>query len=729
MLYFKKERTCFRGGRREERKSVVDVLLAGNTEYITEAFLERFFADSQIVIAGETGFNTNHRKDRIVLKGNGKLARLEEALSFYSFERIVYFSHFLTKWENREGEMEILELLLNYCRENRGAKLVYVTAEERRKGRMDLLSRSAACFCTDYAEQERVSVKLIRVPALYSEAWLGEDLFQMFEAAFEKRTWNIAGRPESRLCFLSLEDLGELLRRVFDSWQEGVEVYQVPHDLDVSLEALTEAMKRLEPESEQKLTAPEAEDSGKGWFKEVEETSSLRKDFGWFPRYGILEELPELYRHFCLRRNKKIPFYRKAVRYFRRQPGLLKIAELVTAALLSEVTVRYTQNQAQFSMIDVRLLFVVMISTMYDMKLGVAAAFLASLSYGAAQIRDGINWLTLFYEPNNWVPFLAYLATAAVCGYIQMTNQDKIRFTKEENELLRDKLSFVQSLYLDAVQDKKEMRHQILSSRDSFGKIYNVIKQLDSVRPQKIFLRSIHVLEELMENHSVAIYSLGKNKSFARLEAASKDIRQKLSASFPVERIQEAVEQTEKGELWVNRSLKDGYPMYMAGIRDNGSLVLLLAVYQVEESQMSLYFQNLMKVLCGLIETTLVRAFRYQNAVWREQHMGDSIFLKERYFYEKLELFHSMYEDQINTYTLMHIGRGEMSLEEASSRLIRQTRENDVLGLDANQEIYMILNQTSPQQAVSAINRLKTAGFTCRIIDKAENPVWKEEIL
>lgn len=167
--------------------------------------------------------------------------------------------------------------------------------------------------------------------------------------------------------------------------------------------------------------------------------------------------------------------------------------------------------------------------------------------------------------------------------------------------------------------------------------------------------------------------------------------------------------------------------MYMAGIRDNGELVLLLMVYKAEDSQMTLYFQNLMKILSGLIETSLVRALRYQNAVWEEEHVGDSIFLKEEYFYKKLELFHRMYEDQVNSYTLMCLDRGSMSLEEANSRLMRQTRENDVLGLDTDQKIYMILNQTSPKQAGPAISRLETAGFSCRIIDKTKNPAWKEE--
>lgn len=711
----------------KEWRSIVDVLLAGNTEYITEAFLEQVFSGCQVIIAGETAFNTNQRKNRIVLKGTGKMERLEKALRFYSFERIVYFSHFLTRWENRGGEMEILELLLNHCRENSDARLIYVTAEECGRGRMDLLAGSASCFCVDYAEVEAVSVKLIRVPALYSEAWLGEALFQMFEAACEKRVWHIDAVPENKLCFLSFEDLGELIYRVFDSWQAGIEVYEVPHDLEISLEELVGAMKQLEPMIEYSYLEPEEKQTEEVWRRELPPTASLREEYGWFPRYGIIEELPELYHRFCLRRSRKIPFYQKTVQYFRSQPWLLKTAELIAAALASEFLCRYTQSQAQFSMLDVRLLFVVLISTMYDMKFGMAAAFLASVSYGAERIREGTNALTLFYEPGNWIPFLAYLATAAVCSYVQMTSRDRIRFEKEENKLLRDKLSFIQELYLSAVRDKKKLRRQILGSRDSFGKIYNVIRQLDSARPQKIFLRSIHVLEELLENHSIAIYSLGRNKDFARLEAASKDIRHELSASVSMKKHQDAVEAAERGELWVNRALEEGCPMYMTGIRDNGELVLLLTVYKAEDSQMNLYFQNLMKILSGLIETSLVRALRYQNAVWEEEHVGGSIFLKEEYFYKKLEMFHRMYEDQVNSYTLMCLDRGSMSLEEASSRLMRQTRENDVLGLDTDQKIYMILNQTSPKQAGPAISRLEAAGFSCRIIDKTKNPAWKEE--
>lgn len=703
----------------------MDVLLAGNTEYLTEDFLDETFGNSQIVIVGKNTMKTNHNQKRVVLNGKNQAEHLKEALRFYMFEKIIYFSYFLTQGEHREGELEVLELLLDHCRRERDAHFVYVTAET--DGRISLLSGAAARFCLEYAKTESLGVKIIQVPALYSDVWLGELLYQVFDAALKKEPWKTSMTPERRICFLSIGELGELIYRIFDSWKEGHEVYQVPRDLQVQLSELIDGMKILEPEFSVVYEENSEKNAAEIWNVSVEVTAVLREDYGWFPRYGILEEIPRLYEEYSKRRKRKKPLYQKMVSYFRSQPVVFKILELIAAAVMSEWMLWYTSGEAQLSMLDIRLLFVVVISTMYDMKFGMAAAFLASVFYGIEQIQEGINGLTLFYEPGNWIPFLAYFSVAAVCSYVQMNNRDRIHFVQEENALLRDKLTFVQGLYLNTVKDKKELRRQILGSRDSFGKIYDVIRKLDSTRPQKIFMRSIHVLEELMENNTVAIYSLSKNKSFARLEAASKDILRTLSPSCSVEQFPEAVKAAEKGELWVNRLLKEGYPMYMAGIRDNGELVLLLAVYKVEDSQKSLYFQNLMKILCGLIETTLLRAFRYQNAVWREQHIADSIFLKEKYFYEKLSLFHRMYEDQINTYTLMYVDRGTMSLERAGEILMKMTRENDVIGLGAGEKIYMILNQTGPDQAGPAIQRLEMAGFVCRIIEHMDEERGKGE--
>ena len=65
----------------------------------------------------------------------------------------------------------------------------------------------------------------------------------------------------------------------------------------------------------------------------------------------------------------------------------------------------------------------------------------------------------------------------------------------------------------------------------------------------------------------------------------------------------------------MNRELRPGLPMYAAGVRQNGTLVVLIGLRTATEEQMTLYYQNLFRILCGLVETALVRAFEYENAV------------------------------------------------------------------------------------------------------------------
>ena len=56
----------------------------------------------------------------------------------------------------------------------------------------------------------------------------------------------------------------------------------------------------------------------------------------------------------------------------------------------------------------------------------------------------------------------------------------------------------------------------------------------------------------------------------------------------------------ENNGIWVNRELKSRYPMYMAGIRKEERLVLLICIYQASYEQMSLYYENLVKIYADL---------------------------------------------------------------------------------------------------------------------------------
>ena len=109
---------------------------------------------------------------------------------------------------------------------------------------------------------------------------------------------------------------------------------------------------------------------------------------------------------------------------------------------------------------------------------------------------------------------------------------------------------------------------------------------------------------------------------------------------------EDAVETLEKGEVWRNRELLAGYPAYIAGIKRNGELVMLVFIQDAASSQMTLYYLNLIKILCGLVEVSLLRALEYQEAVRDREYLEGTHILKTEYFMERLKLFHSIKEQK-----------------------------------------------------------------------------------
>src|SRR5699024_8241959 len=120
----------------------------------------------------------------------------------------------------------------------------------------------------------------------------------------------------------------------------------------------------------------------------------------------------------------------------------------------------------------------------------------------------GMEWTVLFYNVENWIPFTTYLMAGSVTGYVKNKKTEEIKFTREEYELLRDKYIFLNEVYRSTMENKGEYKKQILGFKDSFGRIFDAVQKLDHILPQEIFLEALLIMEDILENHSIAIYSV-----------------------------------------------------------------------------------------------------------------------------------------------------------------------------------------------------------------------------
>ena len=690
-------------------------LLVGNTGYITNKFVEEAFPESLVMVMGDTSIRKNRKKNLFVRPFVKNEKELKDIFSTYDFEQIIYFSNYLSFHGETYGEAEMLRKILQLCRGKRNMRIVYLTGPERLydvpTGKTLLVSEMEN-LSREYAKLYKTTVKIIRSPYLYSEQYEKDFLNTVFREISAEQKITFQEDESQRMFFLSMQDLAELMYKIFDNWDEKEEILNIADVFDHCFKDLGDKLTELCPHLKVSYARHSIMENM------LKDDKIIRYKYGWFPKISILEELPELYEHYQERNNIKAGRLDIIKHILSKYKTVVRAVEFAAFFILFELLNGIAGNQAQFKMIDLRLLFVVLFGSMYGINYGIAAAAAESLSLIRAFEAEGSSWYVLFYEPSNWIPFIFYFAVGAICGYIRMKNKNNVQFIKEENDLLQEKFLFTREMYQEAIEDKNLYKKQILGSKDSFGKIFDITRKLDVIQPQELYIETIRVLEDVLENKTFGLYTLNRENGYGRLETASAQVQGNYPNSIKLSEYSAAMEELENGNVWANREFLENYPMYMAGVRKNGELVMLICIQQVSREQMSLYFLNLFKILSGLVETSLLRALEYQKAVEYRQYVKGTHILKTEYFEERLKVQHDMREQKLASYVLLKVEYSEMSLKEADEILRSKVRENDVWGISESKELYLMLVQTDKEALPNILARLKQAGLVCRQIDE-----------
>ena len=690
-------------------------LLVGNTGYITNKFVEEAFPESLVMVMGDTSIRKNRKKNLFVRPFVKNEKELKDIFSTYDFEQIIYFSNYLSFHGETRGEAEMLRKILQLCREKRNMRIVYLTGPERlydvTTGKTLLVSEMEN-LSREYAKLYKTTVKIIRSPYLYSEQYEKDFLNTVFREISAEQKITFQEDESQRMFFLSMQDLAELMYKIFDNWDEDEEILNIADGFDHCFKDLGDKLTELCPHLKVSYARYSIMENM------LKDDKIIRYKYGWFPKISILEELPELYEHYQERNNIKEGRLDSLKHIISKHKAAVRVAEFAAFFILFELLNGIAGNQAQFKMIDLRLIFVVLFGSTYGINYGIAAAAAESLSLIRAFEAEGSSWYVLFYEPSNWIPFIFYFAVGAICGYIRMKNKDNVQFIKEENNLLQEKFLFTREMYQETIEDKNLYKKQILGSKDSFGKIFDITRKLDVIQPQELYIETIRVLEDVLENKTFGLYTLNRENGYGRLETASAQVQGNYPNSIKLSEYSAAMEELENGNVWANREFLEKYPMYMAGVRKNGELVMLICIQQASREQMSLYFLNLFKILSGLVETSLLRALEYQKAVEYRQYVKGTHILKTEYFEERLKVQHDMREQKLASYVLLKVEYSEMSLKEADEILRSKVRENDVWGISESKELYLMLVQTDKEALPIILARLKQAGLVCRQIDE-----------
>ena len=280
---------------------------------------------------------------------------------------------------------------------------------------------------------------------------------------------------------------------------------------------------------------------------------------------------------------------------------------------VAAVVASLTPDWSDLRFVDVRLLYVMIVAITFGMRQGLLATALATVSYLGSQLQAGIDASYVLYNVGSWIPFVIYGVAGAFGGYWSDKKRDTYENLSNEYREQQDRYSLLEDLYRELLDVKNQLQKQIVISRDSFNRLYAVTEDLDDPNPRMVLIRTVRVIEEIMEGGSVAIYlRVRADKRYGRLMACSDQLSRRLQPSLDFEAVPRLQETMQTGAMYVNKELDPKYPAFAMPVSNGSFSIALVELYDLPASQYTIYYRNLFQTLVQMVQHNLVQAYTYQ---------------------------------------------------------------------------------------------------------------------
>jgi len=705
------------------------VLICGNTKLLDLDTLKNISQYYNVVLSGDNDLIEEKHK-----RFSKKLHIYKEDILSEKFAKIAfsykpavvwYISGYADGQNGLDNEKKNIERLFNICVVNEVSKLIYVSSVnslnftysdnlskkkyESRKAFSCAQMEDFVNFLSDACGIKRVT---IRVPYIFSKNNKDNYIGHVFNDMLNDKKIVFPYREDQYADFISISNFAELMISISEEVLDEADEYTLTGGFANTYGMLAD--KLIACKNEQEIQYKEE-------FYDLvlnnkAEEKKIRKNYGFVPTENIIEEIGVLYANYISSNSKENAFREKLKKISVLLSGnIMKLLEVVLFFAILQLLLNFTSDSVYFKYVDLRLFFIIIIGISHGMIFGTIAGVLSCVSLVLSFLDMDVTGTMLFYNTDYWLPFSIYLITGAVVGYITSAKNRKIDFAEEEISALQEKYLFLNNVYMSVIDNKEDYKRQILGYQDSFGKIFDAVDKLNSSLPTDIFMNGVNTLENILENHSIAIYTMDDNQKYARLVACSREMTMVLRKSLNIGEQSELYETILNRETWKNSEFKENLPSYAYAIVEKEKVRLIICIYEAKPEQLSLYYMNLFTIMCHLIRVSFRRALEYQNAIEDEKYYADTSILKPEYFDAELDTQRKMAEAGVASYILLKLGNKDIA--NAGRKLQGLIRHSDLVGEGNDGAYYLLLTQITEDIFTKIGERLETNGIIYSIAE------------
>jgi len=714
----------------------MEILITGHLSSLVGSLAEKFSREKHKVILANCDAKEEDfaGKDIILHQIDPTDELFQQLLGSYRFDAIIFLApreeHFFINKNISTGKyLDGLRNSLEFSRKQSVKRFFYISSTEVYGDSKDTSEEDEPLpnslngfslmageqFCKTYHQRYGLNTSILRIPYIYGNKEKNTLLYSLLKSGLDKKQISFPMAKDSSINLLHADDIAVLIQRALDEEYE-------PDDLVINLTSSNQ----LTCLKLQTLLAPYfpktdfSFDESKSIFSHPVKALKAKKNFDWIAEHDLKTELPILIEEISNTPVQKPKPFDKLKNELKPQNKFFKWIELFVGAVLMHFLNNLTGTLIQFKFIDFRLLFVVLMGSVHGLSFGLLAAFLASLSILYSWYTTGLDWALLIYNVDNWLPIAMYITAGAITGYVKDKKENELTFQNQQCALVHEKYAFLYQIYQEITKTKDQFREQLLGYRDSFGRIFDITQDLDTYQAEDVFLKALNILEQFLENETIALYTLDGKSNFARLSVSSRSIQNKIEKSLNMANFPRVASAIKEHQIFQNTEMIAKYPAYVAPIFNDGSAIAMVVIWEADFDQFSMKYFNLLKVICGLIQSSLVRSVIMLDAKQDKTYIQSTRILQPDPFKEILRIKVQMQNNRIADFQLLKISLDKKDWSTCYPKIQQGIRKIDYVGTLANGNCYILLSQADPSNVEIVRERLSKLGFKSELAEGSE---------
>lgn len=425
----------------------------------------------------------------------------------------------------------------------------------------------------------------------------------------------VYGDGEQTRDFIYVEDVADAICRSAGSDITGV--YNLSTQAETSVNQLIRVLDQLHPLKGVQYRPPRPGDIVRSSL----DNSRVKRALDWVPAHTFEEGIRKTFDWFSAQHQAKATAVKRKGEspWKSRCKFLLPYLENLSGFLIVlALTISFRENQYAAAF-DYKLMYIILMGVMYGTRQSIISIILSSGLFFAAGLMNGREFISMLYDSQSLFQVAVYIFVGVAVGYSLDRKNREVAMKEADLASVNEKYGFLQQIYNDTRTVKEELQNQIINLEDSFGKIYSIIRELDSLEPEEIFRSAVKVMEKVMRTDEISIYAVDRSGDVLRLAAKSDKLSFEVPITIKTEEHPVVASAMKDHTVYANKTLDPALPLFMAPVLCNGRAVALVSVHSVGFERFTLSSQNKFQVAVGLISSALSRAYRYKAAIIQEE--------------------------------------------------------------------------------------------------------------